>query len=69
MMKAIELTKEQVREILSSIPYGEKAYIRHNTRIVKPFNYEKGLYEMSDNATGWELIGGLAEAIEFLMNA
>ena len=69
MMKATGLTQEQVREILSSIPYREKAYMRHNTRIVKPFNYGKGLYEMSDNATGWELIGGLAEAVEFLINA
>lgn len=67
-MKATELTKEQVREILSSRP-NEKAFMRHNARIVKPFDYEKGLYEMSDTATGWELIGGLDEAIEFLMNA
>lgn len=67
-MKATELTREQVRKILSSKP-SEKAFMRHNARIVKPFDYEKGLYEMSDTATGWELIGGLNEAVEFLISA
>ena len=67
-MKSIELTREQVRKILSSRP-NEKAFMRHNARIVRPFDYEKGLYEMSDTATGWELIGGLDEAVEFLISA
>lgn len=39
--------------------------MRHFSHIVKPFDYEKGLYEMEDTATGWYLIGTLEEATEF----
>lgn len=66
--KAKVMTRETVGKILSKRPHNN-AFMRHFSRIVKPFNYEKGLYEMEDTATGWYLIGTLEEATEFLMNA
>ena len=66
MNRAKNLTETQVREILSSEPK-EGAFMRHFSRIVRPF--ENGLFEMEDISNGWYLIGSLDEAVEFLMNA
>ena len=65
-MKAKTLTVDKVREILSSAPK-KGAYMRHNSRVVKPF--ERGLFELEDTSNGYYLIGSLNEAVEFLMNA
>lgn len=66
--KSKVMTREMVMEILSKRPHNN-AFMRHFSRIVKPFDYEKGLYEMEDTTNGWYLIGTLDEATDFLMNA
>lgn len=68
MNHANNLTKEQVRNILLSFS-GKEAYIRHKSKIVKPFLYANNLYEMEEDTTGFYLIGGIEEAIDFLMSA
>lgn len=65
MFKAKTLTKEQIRKILSQKPHA-KAYVKHFSRIVTPFEQKKGLYEMRDEKTDVSLVGGLEEAIDFL---
>ena len=66
MSRAKTLTADKVREILSSEPK-EGAYMRHNSRVVKPF--ELGLFELEDSSNDYYIIGSLNEAVEFLMNA
>ena len=68
MNHANNLTKEQVRNILLSFS-GKEAYIRHKSRIVKPFLYANNLYEMEEDTTGFYLIGGIEETIDFLICA
>lgn len=63
MNHADNLTKKQVRNILLSFSHKD-AYIRHKSRVVKPF-----LYEMEEDTTGFYLMGGIEEAIDFLMGA
>lgn len=66
MSRAKTLTADKVREILSSEPK-KGAYMRHLSRIVRPFGL--GLFELEDTSNGHYIIGSLNEAVEFLMNA
>lgn len=68
MNHANNLTKAQVRNILLSFS-GKGAYIRHKSRVVKPFLFANNLYEMEEDTTGFYLMGGIEEAIDFLMGA
>lgn len=68
MNHADNLTKKQVRNILLSFS-GKGAYIRHKSRVVKPFLFANNLYEMEEDTTGFYLMGGIEEAIDFLMGA
>lgn len=68
MNHANNLTKEQVRNILLSFS-GKVAYIRHKSRVVKPFLFANNLYEMEEDTTGFYLMEGIEEAIDFLIGA
>lgn len=68
MNHANNLTKEQVRNILLSFS-GKGASIRHKSRVVKPFLFANNLYEMEEDTTGFYLMGGIEEAIDFLIGA
>lgn len=68
MNHADNLTKKQVRNILLSFSHKD-AYIRHKSRVVKPFLYANNLYEMEEDTTEFYLMGGIEEAIDFLMGA
>lgn len=51
MNHADNLTKKQVRNILLSFSHKD-AYIRHKSRVVKPFLYANNLYEMEEDTMG-----------------
>lgn len=63
--KAKTMTRESLKKILISKPHA-KAYVKHLSRIVKPFEGKQGLYEMHDEKMNFYLVGSLEDAIDFL---
>lgn len=62
------MTRKDVEAILTSKPH-TNAYIRHHSRTVRPYNFTKGLYEMTDTKSDYSSIGTIKDAVDFLFFA
>jgi hypothetical protein len=61
------MTRERVKTILSQKPRNNSAFMRHKTRIVRPYEWRLGVYELEDTKTGYYILGSIDEAVDFLM--